>query len=427
MGAMGDALGKATRERIHWVCSKVKGLKVLDVGCSQGITSIILGREGKIVDGIDIDANAISFAREKLLLESSEVQSNVKFTIADFKKVDWGPGTYDTVILSEILEHFVFPDQIIDWACNMLRPEGRLIVSVPFGINDSLDHKKSYYGIELILKLSTRFFIEERTIIRGGRGQWLCITSRLGNPDELMLNEEITAHLNWLEHGISERERTLQDERIELLQQIKNDKESMESIKKENQKQIAISIGELKAVINNVEKRGALENRLKNLEEELHAKIEILNKKLENANQTINMKSETIAMMSNDAMKTTADIDLLKGELTRMSCIKDQLDQQVLANQALNAKLQQFNNKIALEIRNRDMLERENREIKSKMSDLATRLSKELNEEKRIVRDYSRLEREKNYLAKKVSMFESSITGQMVTRMWKIINKVRNP
>jgi chromosome segregation ATPase len=290
-----------------------------------------------------------------------------------------------------------------------------------------LDHKKSYYGIELILKLSTRFFIEERTIIRGGRGQWLCITSRLGNPDELMLNEEITAHLNWLEHGISERERTLQDERIELLQQIKNDKESMESIKKENQKQIAISIGELKAVINNVEKRGALENRLKNLEEELHAKIEILNKKLENANQTINMKSETIAMMSNDAMKTTADIDLLKGELTRMSCIKDQLDQQVLANQALNAKLQQFNNKIALEIRNRDMLERENREIKSKMSDLATRLSKELNEEKRIVRDYSRLEREKNYLAKKVSMFESSITGQMVTRMWKIINKVRNP
>ena len=53
-GQMGDELGRSSRERIHWICSHATGARVLDVGCSQGISANLLGREGKIVTGVDV-------------------------------------------------------------------------------------------------------------------------------------------------------------------------------------------------------------------------------------------------------------------------------------------------------------------------------------------------------------------------------------
>ncbi len=39
-----DALQNRARRRIHWMCSQVVGDSVVDIGCSQGIASILLGR-----------------------------------------------------------------------------------------------------------------------------------------------------------------------------------------------------------------------------------------------------------------------------------------------------------------------------------------------------------------------------------------------
>ena len=57
---------KKVRERVHWICSNATGEFVLDIGCSQGIAPIILGREGKNVLGIDISENAINDALANL-------------------------------------------------------------------------------------------------------------------------------------------------------------------------------------------------------------------------------------------------------------------------------------------------------------------------------------------------------------------------
>ncbi|UOK57815.1 hypothetical protein MGI18_26475 [Bacillus sp. OVS6] len=46
-GALGTDFSKKTRERINWIVTHVLGSKVLDIGCSQGINAILLGREGK--------------------------------------------------------------------------------------------------------------------------------------------------------------------------------------------------------------------------------------------------------------------------------------------------------------------------------------------------------------------------------------------
>ena len=46
-GELGEQSKEDAYKRIDWIRSNVKGDTVLDVGCSQGITSILLAKEGK--------------------------------------------------------------------------------------------------------------------------------------------------------------------------------------------------------------------------------------------------------------------------------------------------------------------------------------------------------------------------------------------
>lgn len=145
------------KDRINWICSQAIGENILDIGCSQGIISMLLGRENKKVLGLDIEKEAILFAQEKLKLESEEVQKNVNFQVADFMEYDFVNKKYNTIILTEVLEHIVDTKKIINKIALCLDMNGILIVSVPFGINDHWDHKRTYYFGNLYQDLRESF------------------------------------------------------------------------------------------------------------------------------------------------------------------------------------------------------------------------------------------------------------------------------
>ena len=127
---MGEEFGKKVRERIHWICSQAKGEKILDVGCSQGITSILLGREGKNVLGIDLNDEAIEFAKKSLENESEITKKYVKFKVANFMDYDFKDEKFDSIILAEILEHLTDPERFIEKASKLLSQDGRVIITV---------------------------------------------------------------------------------------------------------------------------------------------------------------------------------------------------------------------------------------------------------------------------------------------------------
>lgn len=168
-GKMGDDFMRKTQRRIHWVCEQARGRNILDVGCSQGIVPILLGREGKQVLGIDSDPNAIKVATQYLQLESGYVQGNVNFVTADFAAIDLHDRTFDSVIMSEVLEHLIDPAFFIETASNLLTEGGRLIITVPFGINDFVDHKRTYYFAEPYRLLSRWFDVGDVRIF----GRWI--------------------------------------------------------------------------------------------------------------------------------------------------------------------------------------------------------------------------------------------------------------
>jgi len=149
---------EATRTRIHWMCSRARRNKVLDVGCSQGIASILLGREGFEVTGIDLEDAAIRYAKAELAKEPAIVRSNVRFMTADATKPhEWGP--YDTVLLGEVLEHFTQPERVLANVANWLADDGVCIITVPFGLHAFHDHKQTFYAGRLA-ELTDPYFDE---------------------------------------------------------------------------------------------------------------------------------------------------------------------------------------------------------------------------------------------------------------------------
>ena len=62
IGPTGDWL----RRRIDWIAAEARGPRVLDVGCSEGILGVLLAGRAINVTGVDIDADALDFAREHL-------------------------------------------------------------------------------------------------------------------------------------------------------------------------------------------------------------------------------------------------------------------------------------------------------------------------------------------------------------------------
>lgn len=136
---------RRTRERIHWMCRNVRGTDVLDVGCSQGIACILLGREGFQVVGIDHEFEAIEEARKELSLEDPAVSARVRFEYVEAAELPFADASLDSVLMGEVIEHVLHPERILAEVRRVLRPDGVLVISAPYGLHVHHDHKDAIY------------------------------------------------------------------------------------------------------------------------------------------------------------------------------------------------------------------------------------------------------------------------------------------
>ena len=157
-GRMGDAEAQQlARRRVQWMCARASGQRVLDLGCSQGIAAILLGREGREVVGIDRETAAIDAARERLASEIETVQSRVRFEVAEASSMPFEDASFDTVLLGEVLEHQTSPEEMLGYVDRVLRPGGTVVVTVPYGLFRYHDHKTTIYLGPLLEGLSRRW------------------------------------------------------------------------------------------------------------------------------------------------------------------------------------------------------------------------------------------------------------------------------
>lgn len=152
---------EATRRRANWLCEQAKGqVQVLDVGCSQGLVPWLLGHKGIQVTGIDLDEEAIVWARENLKNAVPEAQTNIELLCADF--LDYNPKqTFETILAGEYLEHL--PDAVLDrhlaHMARLLAPGGRVVITVPLGLHPHPDHEQLFLPGNFAAKIGRHFSI----------------------------------------------------------------------------------------------------------------------------------------------------------------------------------------------------------------------------------------------------------------------------
>ena len=209
-GKLGQKFMRETQQRIHWICSRVHGRSVLDIGCSQGIVPILLAREGIKVVGIDTSPQAIKEANQYLASEPKHVKDRVEFINADFLSYDFKNLDVKTIVISEVLEHLVNPESFVDAASKLLPSSGQIIVTVPFGINDFIDHKHTFYLFEPFRLINQRFEIKEIKVL----GKWLGIAASLRSADQSKpVTTTLTeAQIEQLEAAFFQIERSLRDD-----------------------------------------------------------------------------------------------------------------------------------------------------------------------------------------------------------------------
>jgi SAM-dependent methyltransferase len=101
------------------------GRDVLDAGCGTGYGTAHLGRVAKHVLGVDVDEDAVAYARRRY------GEPTVEFAAMDVTALTLDDAAVDVVCAFEVIEHLGEPDAFLREAARVLRPHGTLAVSTP--------------------------------------------------------------------------------------------------------------------------------------------------------------------------------------------------------------------------------------------------------------------------------------------------------
>src|SRR5882724_1870398 len=102
-----------------------RGCELLDIGCGTGNFLAAARDRGYGVTGIELDRNAVLFARERLGL-----QKVFPLTISEFAEQHAGEH-FDVVTIFEVLEHQATPAEFLQKVKTCVRPGGMIALSVP--------------------------------------------------------------------------------------------------------------------------------------------------------------------------------------------------------------------------------------------------------------------------------------------------------
>ncbi|WEK29766.1 MAG: glycosyltransferase [Candidatus Pseudomonas phytovorans] len=308
-GKLGDQFMRETQARIHWICAQVKGRRILDVGCSQGIVPLLLAREGCQVTGVDTSPQAIEEAKGYLSAEPAHIQQNVTYINSDFLALDTLEVEPDTVVISEVLEHLVRPELFVEKANELLKQGGRLVITVPFGVNDFIDHKHTFYLMEPFRLLAEYLQIVEVKML----GKWLGIVAVKNEAHKPGTIDSLTVErVRELEKAFESIERTLRENLgsigarlADANKKYRSATEQIAQLKPEAQKTDALAkqLQTRDADIATLQQanREILDAKAKRVQE-----LEEIKERLDDANRKYRLATEQLSLLKPEAQKAEA-------------------------------------------------------------------------------------------------------------------------
>jgi 2-polyprenyl-3-methyl-5-hydroxy-6-metoxy-1,4-benzoquinol methylase len=130
------------------------GLRVLDVGCGDGVISEPIAKLGNEVASVDLPTITMLAHKRGVSMVAS----------GDAEHLAFAENSFDVVLASEVIEHLWNPHSFIDEAYRVLKPEGWLIVETPEG-KDSLryDAHKNWFDEKVVKQMTGKHFTIQQT------------------------------------------------------------------------------------------------------------------------------------------------------------------------------------------------------------------------------------------------------------------------
>ncbi len=100
--------------------------RVLDLGCGNGSLSHLIAQQGYEVVGVEESESGFKFAR----LSFPDCHF-IQASIYDLPYAELG-NSFDIVISSEVIEHLLYPRDLVRAAKQCLKHNGRLIITTPY-------------------------------------------------------------------------------------------------------------------------------------------------------------------------------------------------------------------------------------------------------------------------------------------------------
>jgi SAM-dependent methyltransferase len=124
-----------------------------DVGCGPGVFARHLSAHAKTLCAADVDLAALQRLRAR-----HERDNRVRFVATEATRLPFPESCFDTVVFLEVLEHIRDDESALKELVRVLKPGGKLVVSVPvppgeINDGDAWGHKREGYTLPQLLGL----------------------------------------------------------------------------------------------------------------------------------------------------------------------------------------------------------------------------------------------------------------------------------
>lgn len=320
---------KNTNESRSILCSKIVGNStVLDVGCASGVIGKFLHEHKACkVYGIEMDQESISLAKktncyEKLYsfdISNKETENYKNFFKENLK--------FDYIVFSDVLEHLVFPAEVLYEFRNLLKENGRILISIPNIahydiINGLLNENFNYSDMGILDNTHLRFFT------KSSFAQYIdSANNKFGSKYDLewlgktVIKPYFYGKYEELDRIVEKNEDLFVLQNLFLLKKVENDitLNGLENLLKEKNKDFSQEINE--NLLSNKQCIIGLEKEVKNLEKKVkdlkqnNVDLTSINENLENIKYKQSQEIEKLTDIQTDLV---ANIQSLNNEMSNI-------------------------------------------------------------------------------------------------------------
>jgi 2-polyprenyl-3-methyl-5-hydroxy-6-metoxy-1,4-benzoquinol methylase len=99
-------------------------LEIMDVGCAQGTLALLLAERGHRVCAVDLRQKFLDYARSRY------THGDIEFIVGNALELNF-ERKFDVIFANQIIEHLVYPRELVGGLSALLKPGGILVVTTP--------------------------------------------------------------------------------------------------------------------------------------------------------------------------------------------------------------------------------------------------------------------------------------------------------